>query len=68
MNAADRPSVSITRAQQLASVSRRTIYNWLARNKVEYVRTASGSVRIYADTLFRPGNVAPGGASIKETE
>jgi excisionase family DNA binding protein len=34
-------------------VSRRTIYNWMAKGKVEYLRTASGAVRIYQDTLFR---------------
>jgi len=37
-------------------VSRRTIYNWIASGKVEYVRTAGGSVRIFVDTLWRePG-------------
>jgi predicted site-specific integrase-resolvase len=34
-------------------VSRRTIYNWIAGGKVQYVRTAGGSVRIFADTLWR---------------
>jgi predicted site-specific integrase-resolvase len=34
-------------------VSRRTIYNWIAAGKVEYVRTAGGSIRIFADTLWR---------------
>jgi excisionase family DNA binding protein len=34
-------------------VSRRTIYNWIASGKVEYVRTAGGSVRIFVDTLWR---------------
>ena len=34
-------------------VSRRTIYNWMAGGKVQYVRTAGGSVRIFADTLWR---------------
>jgi len=37
-------------------VSRRTIYNWIASGKVEYIRTAGGSVRIFVDTLWRePG-------------
>jgi hypothetical protein len=34
-------------------VSRRTIYNWMAAGKVEYVRTAGGAVRIFEDTLWR---------------
>jgi excisionase family DNA binding protein len=44
------------KACELVGVSRRTIYNWLASGKVEYVRTAGGSVRIFVDTLWRePG-------------
>ena len=35
------------------SVDRRTIYNWMASGKVQYVRTAGGSVRIFTDTLWR---------------
>jgi predicted site-specific integrase-resolvase len=38
-------------------VSRRTIYNWITSGKVEYVRTAGGSVRIFVDTLWRDPNV-----------
>ena len=41
------------KACELVGVSRRTIYNWLANGKVEYVRTAGGSVRIFVDTLWR---------------
>jgi excisionase family DNA binding protein len=48
--------VSIPRACELVSVSRRTIYNWIASGKVQYVRTAGGSVRIFADTLWRDPN------------
>ena len=52
----DRKTVSIPRACELVGVSRRTIYNWIASGKVEYVRTAGGSVRIFVDTLWRePG-------------
>ena len=40
-------------ACKLVGVSRRTIYNWIASGKVEYVRTAGGSVRIFVDTLWR---------------
>ena len=49
----DRKTVSIPRACELVGVSRRTIYNWMAGGKIEYVRTAGGSVRIFADTLWR---------------
>jgi excisionase family DNA binding protein len=41
------------KACELVGVSRRTIYNWLASGKIEYVRTAGGSVRIFVDTLWR---------------
>jgi len=49
----DRKTVSIPRACELVGVSRRTIYNWIAGGKIQYGRTAGGSVRIFADTLFR---------------
>lgn len=52
----DRKTISIMKACELVGVSRRTIYNWIAGGKVEYVRTAGGSVRIFVDTLWRePG-------------
>ena len=41
------------KACELVGVSRRTIYNWLSSGKLEYVRTAGGSVRIFVDTLWR---------------
>jgi excisionase family DNA binding protein len=44
------------KACELVGVSRRTIYNWIASGKVEYVRTAGGSVRIFTDTLWRSPN------------
>ena len=49
----DRRTVSIPRACELVGVSRRTIYNWINDGKVQYVRTAGGAVRIFADTLWR---------------
>lgn len=49
----DRKTVSIPRACELVGVSRRTIYNWIAGGKIQYVRTAGGSVRIFEDTLWR---------------
>lgn len=50
-----RATVNITQACELAGVSRRTIYNWLADRKLEYMRTAGGRIRIYRDTLFKSG-------------
>jgi excisionase family DNA binding protein len=66
----DRQTVSIMKACEVVGVSRRTIYNWISAGKVEYVRTAGGSIRIFADTLWRepgeaprqaPGNSVPAG-------
>lgn len=62
----ERKTISIMKACELVGVSRRTIYNWLSAGKIEYVRTAGGSVRIFVDTLWRdpkandrPESVAP---------
>jgi len=49
----DRKTVSIPRACDVVGVSRRTIYNWIASGKVQYVRTAGGAVRIFEDSLWR---------------
>jgi excisionase family DNA binding protein len=55
----ERKTISIMKACELVGVSRRTIYNWISSSKVEYVRTAGGSVRIFVDTLWRePGKVS----------
>lgn len=59
----ERKTVSIPRACELVGVSRRTIYNWIAGGKIQYVRTAGGSVRIFADTLWREPE-----SSAEETE
>ena len=37
----ERQTVSIMKACELVGVSRRTIYNWIAASKVEYVRTSN---------------------------
>jgi len=52
----ERQTLSIMKACEVVGVSRRTIYNWMAGGKVEYVRTAGGSVRIFADSLWRAPN------------
>ena len=49
----ERQTVSIMKACEMVGVSRRTIYNWIAAGKVEYVRTAGGSIRIFTDSLWR---------------
>ena len=57
----DRQTLSIMKACEVVGVSRRTIYNWISAGKVEYVRTAGGSIRIFADSLWRPSTDAQGG-------
>ncbi|MDR1989823.1 MAG: excisionase family DNA-binding protein [Acidobacteriaceae bacterium] len=52
----ERKTVPIMKACEVVGVSRRTIYNWLSSGKVEYIRTAGGSIRIFADTLWRDPN------------
>ena len=55
----DRRTVSIAHAGELVGVSRRTIYNWITDGKVQYVRTAGGAIRIFADTLWREPAAGP---------
>jgi excisionase family DNA binding protein len=59
----DRQTLSIMKACEVVGVSRRTIYNWISAGKVEYVRTAGGSIRIFADTLWRDPAAAPSRSS-----
>jgi excisionase family DNA binding protein len=49
----DRQTVSIMQACALVGVTRRSIYNWLKAGKLDYKRTAGGSIRIYVDSLWR---------------
>jgi len=51
------------KACEAVGVSRRTIYNWISAGKVEYVRTAGGSIRIFADTLWRDARASNGNGS-----
>ena len=62
----DRKTISIMKACELVGVSRRTIYNWISSGKVEYVRTAGGSVRIFADTLWREPDTDTGHRAWRE--
>ena len=63
----ERKTISIMKACELVGVSRRTIYNWIAGGKVEYVRTAGGSVRIFVDTLWREPEQREGWSSRKNS-
>ena len=58
----DRQTLSIMKACEVVGVSRRTIYNWISAGKVEYVRTAGGAIRIFADSLWRD----PSGAGTRQ--
>ena len=63
----DRKTISIMKACELVGVSRRTIYNWISAGKVEYVRTAGGSIRIFADTLWRDAQPSNGSSATVST-
>ena len=63
----DRQTLSIMKACEVVGVSRRTIYNWISAGKVEYVRTAGGSIRIFADSLWRDASEAARPASENRT-
>lgn len=52
-------TVSILKACDIAGVSRRTMYNWMNRDIVQFIRTPSGSRRVLVDSLFKKGNVEP---------
>ena len=56
------------KACELVGVSRRTIYNWIAGGKVEYVRTAGGSIRIFVDTLWREPETGSGHLTSAQTD
>jgi excisionase family DNA binding protein len=58
-DALTRETVPLMRAAELAGVSRRTVYNWLADGKIQGCRTAGGSIRIFTDTLFTDIGLLP---------
>ena len=60
----ERQTLSIMKACEVVGVSRRTIYNWISAGKVEYVRTAGGSIRIFADALWRDAQPARPDANV----
>lgn len=47
-----RARVNTVQAAALAGVCERTIYNWMRKGLIEFVRTPTGAVRIYVDTLL----------------
>jgi len=47
--------LTIQEACAEAKVTRRTIYNWLAKGKLVTQRTAGGSLRILASSLWVTG-------------
>jgi excisionase family DNA binding protein len=63
----ERQTLSIMKACEAVGVSRRTIYNWISAGKVEYVRTAGGSIRIFADSLWRDASARPATANVTHT-
>jgi excisionase family DNA binding protein len=50
-----RQRVNTVKAAEIAGVTKRTIYNWMVAGRIEFVRTPTGNVRIYVDTLLREG-------------
>lgn len=48
-----RQTVSVRQACEMVGVSRRTLHAWIQHGKVEMVRTAGGSPRVFVDTLYR---------------
>lgn len=48
---AQRETLTIRRAAERLQVSKRSIYNWMRHGRVEFTRSASGTVRIFADSL-----------------
>lgn len=46
--------LTIDEACDLANVTRRTLYNWLAKGRLHVYRTAGGNLRIDPESLFTP--------------
>ena len=49
----ERPLVNSVQACRIAGIARSTLYLWVQLGRVEVTRTASGQLRIFADTLFQ---------------
>lgn len=48
-----REALTIDQACRRVRVSRRTMYVWVAKNKVQWVRLAGGRLRIFTDSLVQ---------------
>lgn len=45
--------MTVNQVMQYASVSRRTVYNWMNRGTITWVFTPSGTRRILRSSIFR---------------
>lgn len=50
---AGRQLVSVNEAAKAAGVHRRTIYEWMNEQRIEWVYTAGRARRVFVDSLFR---------------
>jgi hypothetical protein len=57
-NPVEQTAVPIFKACEIAGVSQRTIFEWIATGQVEYVRSRGGSMLILVDTLPPSGHDA----------
>jgi excisionase family DNA binding protein len=64
----DRERIPVNEAARRVGVTRTTIYKWIRAGKLEIVRTAGGSVRVYADTMFRPAGALSAGNDSTEAD
>ena len=48
-----RARVNTLKAAEIAGVTERTIYNWMRTERIEFMRTPTGHVRIFVDSLLR---------------
>ena len=49
--------MTINQASLVSKVSRKTIYNWIAQQKVHAYETAGGQLRVCLESLIRPYQV-----------
>jgi excisionase family DNA binding protein len=49
---ADYRVVTVNEACAIVGVTRRTMYTWINSGKLKYVRTPSGRIRIYRESLL----------------
>lgn len=48
-----RALANVAQIATIAGVHRNTIYNWVRDNKVEWLRTPGGHIRVYVDTVLK---------------